>query len=92
MAASCSLWHWKDYGVQQVEITTDSNKAKGRLKWWADILKTISGKMLAIKPVACLNSCSAKIIAGKSKICICCQLQHCIELREPKVYCDGNVR
>jgi len=33
-----------------------------------------------------------KVITGKSKICICCQLHHYIETREPKVYSDGQCK
>lgn len=51
----------------------DINKVKGRLRRWAaiekntqqDILKTVRGKTLVRKPVAPLNSCRTKVIAGK---------------------------
>lgn len=56
-----------------------------RKNTWQEILKTISGKTLVRKSVTLLNSCRAKVIAWKTKMCICCQLQHCIEIREPKV-------
>lgn len=50
---------------------------------WQDTCKKTCGSS---------NSCRAKVIAGKSNTYIFYQLQHCIVIKEPKVYCDSQCK
>lgn len=54
------------------------------------MLKAFRDKTPVRNPVAFLNSCTVKVIEEKQLKYTCYQIEHGIEIKEMKMYCEGQ--